>query len=222
MKMINPYKGTEGLFREITEIILGEEKKKKERRIYHLYTFQDKGAPCPTSKDIAFLTPENVLLAQREVDICDTSFIEELSHTAYLLNSEVYSVKINTENYLEFKDLLDIADLDDYLEAKRFEHSLDRNKDDLVYLFNKLSLEELEDLETLIEIKVKEELQKLDIIYKRNDSMNKFNIDIGIFEVEVNDIENIEEVVKAIHQAIDNGVDFSWSEADNEQEILKD
>lgn len=46
--------------------------------------------------------------------------------------------------------------------------------------------------------------------------MNKFNIDIEIFEVEVNDIENIEEVVKAIHQAIDNGVDFSWSEADNE------
>lgn len=158
MKMRNPYEGIEELFRELTEMILGEEEKKKERRIYHLYTFEDKGVPCPTSKDIAFLTPENVLLAQREVDISDTSFIEEISNTSYLLNAEVYSVELDSENYLEYEDLLEIADPDDFLERKRFEYSLDRNKDNLVSLLNKLSVE---DLEALISIKVKEELEKL-------------------------------------------------------------
>lgn len=46
--------------------------------------------------------------------------------------------------------------------------------------------------------------------------MNKFNIDIEMFEIEVNDIEDVTEVVEAIHKAIYNGVDFSWSEADDE------
>lgn len=46
--------------------------------------------------------------------------------------------------------------------------------------------------------------------------MNKFNINIEVFEIEVNDIDNMTEVVKAIHKAIDNGVDFSWSETDDD------
>ena len=158
MKMYNPYEKMEEMF---YEILLGEEKKKKERRIYHLYVYdysakERKEVPYPTSKEIAFLTPENVLLAQRNTDMSDTSFIEEISNTAYLLNAEVYSVELDTENYLEYEDLLEIADPDDFLEIKRFEDYLDENKG-LVHLLNKLSLE---DLEALISIKVKEELEK--------------------------------------------------------------
>lgn len=160
MKMNNVYEGIEEMF---YEILLGEEKKKKERRIYHFYVYdytteESKEAPYPTSKEIAFLTPENVLLAQRKADISDTSFMEEISNTAYLLNAEVYSVKLDSENYLEYEDLLVIADPDDFLERKRFGYSLDRNKDNLVSLLNKLSVE---DLEALISIKIKEELKKL-------------------------------------------------------------
>lgn len=160
MKMNNVYEEIEEMF---YEILLGEKKKKKERRIYHFYVYnytaeERKEAPYPTSKEIAFLIPENILLAQRKADISDTSFMEEISNTAYLLNAEVYSVELGSENYLEYEDLLEIADPDDFLETKRFEYSLDRNKDNLVSLLNKLSVE---DLEALISIKIKEELEKL-------------------------------------------------------------
>lgn len=159
MEMRNLYEGIEEMF---YEMLLGEEKKKKERRIYHFYVYdftaeRKKEAPYPTSKEIAFLIPENVLLAQRKANISDMSFMEEISNTAYLLNAEVYSVELDSENYLEYEDLLEIADPDDFLETKRFEYSLDRNKDNLVSLLSKLSGE---DLEALISIKVKEELKK--------------------------------------------------------------